>query len=87
MIPVAKKAITRLKELSSQARLLAAEIQKNHSNSTMGTLKENIPQDFPWYDREKKIEYSNALCLLTEGQLNQNKKKMLDKLFRPTMSF
>ena len=87
MIPVAKRAISRLKELSSQARLLAAEIQKNYSNSTMGTLKENIPQDFPWYDREKKIEYSNALYLLTEGQLNQKKKRMLDKLFRPTMSF
>ncbi|HGU4645253.1 TPA: hypothetical protein ACHXBC_RS27845, partial [Escherichia coli] len=41
MIPVAKKAISRLKELSSQARLLAAEIQKNYSNSTKGTLKEN----------------------------------------------
>jgi hypothetical protein len=40
MIPVAKRAISRLKELSSQARLLAAEFQKNHSNSTMGTLKE-----------------------------------------------
>lgn len=53
----------------------------------MGTLKENIPQDFPWYDREKKIEYSNALCLLTERQLNQNNKKMSDKLCRPTMSF
>lgn len=87
MIPVAKKAISRLKELSSQARLLAAEIQKNYSNSTMGTLKENIPPDLFWYDREKKIKYSNALCLLTEGQLNQNKKEMLDKLFRPTTNF
>ncbi|EER5287193.1 hypothetical protein F6S33_005392, partial [Escherichia coli] len=84
MIPVAKKAISRLKELSSQARLLAAEIQKNYSNSTKGTLKENIPPDLFWYDREKKIKYSNALCLLTEGQLNQNKKEMSDKLFRPT---
>lgn len=87
MIPVAKKAISRLKELSSQARLLAAEIQKNYSNSTKGTLKENIPPDLFWYDREKKIKYSNALCLLTEGQLNQNKKEMSDKLFRPTTNF
>lgn len=86
MIPVAKRAISRLKELSSQARLLAAEFQKITLIQRWGPLK-RIYLKISLGMIEKKIEYSNALCLLTEGQLNQNKKKMLDKLFRPTMSF
>lgn len=63
MIPVAKKAISRLKELSSQARLLAAEIQKNYSNSTKGTLKENIPPDlFGMIERRKSNILMRFAC-------------------------
>jgi len=29
------------------------------------------PKDFPWFDREKNIKYSNALCLLNRFQLNE----------------
>ncbi|QPI44550.1 MULTISPECIES: DNA-binding protein [Pectobacterium] len=87
MIPVAKKAISRLRKLSSQARLLAIKIESNQSESLEKTLRENIPEDFPWYDAEKNIKYSNALCLLNEGQLCKRKSVKLDRLFRPTTHF
>ncbi|MEQ9866093.1 DNA-binding protein [Pectobacterium aroidearum] len=87
MIPVAKKAISRLKQLSNEARFLASKFEDNHSDSLGNTLKKNIPEDFPWYDAEKNIKYSNALCLLNEGQLCKNKTVRSDKLFRPTTQF
>ncbi|QLL92807.1 DNA-binding protein [Pectobacterium carotovorum] len=87
MIPVAKKAISRLLHLSHQARSLARQFEGNHSDVLVNRLKENIPEDFPWYDAEKNIKYSNALCLLNEGQLCKNKAVRLDKLFRPNNSF
>lgn len=87
MIPVAKKAISRLRKLSHQARSLAKKFEGNHSDVLVNRLKENIPEDFPWYDAEKNIKYSNALCLLNEGQLCKNKAVRLDKLFRPNNSF
>ncbi|POD97967.1 DNA-binding protein [Pectobacterium versatile] len=87
MIPVAKKAISRLRKLSHQARSLAKKFEGNHSDVLVNRLKENIPEDFPWYDAEKNIKYSNALCLLNEGQLCKNKAVRLDKLFRPNDSF
>lgn len=130
MIPVAQKAINRLKTLSKSSRELAIQMEagygKFHSkilstvtdenklltvaevcqflgfyrekstdyhrkiNSitlnnkrlkhrnfsyTLKELKKLIydskPKDFPWYDHEKNIKYSNALCLLNRFQINE----------------
>lgn len=42
---------------------------------TMKDLKmlifDSKPKDFPWFDREKNIKYSNALCLLNRFQINE----------------
>lgn len=42
---------------------------------TLNDLKRMVfdskPKDFPWFDREKNIKYSNALCLLNRFQLNE----------------
>ncbi|PAW34903.1 hypothetical protein CIL06_03925 [Pantoea vagans] len=42
---------------------------------TLNELKRLVfdskPKDFPWFDREKNIKYSNALCLLNRFQLNE----------------
>jgi len=37
-------------------------------NPVSDLLFSKKPQNFPWYDEEKKIKYSNGLCLLFEGQ-------------------
>lgn len=42
---------------------------------TLNELKRLVfdtkPKDFPWFDRDKNIKYSNALCLLNRFQLNE----------------
>lgn len=56
-------------------------------NPVSDLLFSKKPQNFPWYDEEKKIKYSNALCLLFEGQFCHKTSKHLKPLFRPTAQF
>ncbi|AMG59249.1 hypothetical protein [Pantoea vagans] len=76
MVPVAELAIKNLIGLSEGSRAYAREIELN------GEDIENYP-DFPWYDKEKNIRYSNALCLLFRYQLSSSIKTQRS-LFRPT---
>ncbi|OWS73341.1 MULTISPECIES: hypothetical protein [Pantoea] len=76
MVPVAEVAIKNLKGLSEGSRAYAREIELT------GEDIENYP-DFPWYDKEKNIRYSNALCLLFRYQLSTSIKTQRS-LFRPT---
>lgn len=70
MVPVAKKAISRLLKLSKNARDLSRLMEENNR-----TLPDNhlVPKNFPWYDKDKNIKYSNALCVLNKYQLSKNK--------------
>ncbi len=56
-------------------------------NPVSDLLFSKKPQNFPWYDEEKKVKYSNALCLLFEGQLCKKTSNHLAPLFRPTAQF
>jgi len=76
MVPVAEIAIRRLRTLSEIARTYAKEIEIS------GEGRELYP-DFPWYDKEKNLRYSNALCLLLRYQLSSSIKTQRS-LFRPT---
>ncbi|WHQ76488.1 DNA-binding protein [Pantoea sp. Lij88] len=87
MVPVAKKAIARLRKLSTHPRFVAKTMEGKVPESYRHELFTKKPQNFPWYDEEKKIKYSNALCLLFEGQLCQKINKHLAPLFRPTAQF
>jgi len=90
MIPVAKKAIERLRCLSKNARELARVIEWNNlqdSNSLEKSINENKPKTFPWYDEEKNIKYSNALCLLNKNQLCKSRKVNVKMLYKPTVQF
>jgi len=87
MVPVAKKAIARLRKLSDHPRFVAGTMEGKVPESSRHELFTKKPQNFPWYDEEKKIKYSNALCLLFEGQLCQKTSKHLAPLFRPTAQF
>lgn len=72
MVPVAQKAIQRLRNLSEQARKQAKALDEGGEAVHLHNPGQ-IPADFPWYDREKKIRYSNALCLLNRNQFHARK--------------
>lgn len=84
MIPVAKKAIARLKKLSNHARFTARTMEGKGTESSRYALVTTKPENFPWYDEEKRIRYSNALCLLFDRQLCQKISHDFTSFFRPT---
>lgn len=140
MIPVAKKAIQRLKNLSKQAREFSKWVENNpkefykHSalpevksdeileprqirealgyhlqgkhrkpkdltalrfyncrtpytlNSLWDIIISKLPEDFPWFDKKKGIKYSEALCLLNVGQLNDRDYSVIYELQKPPRS-
>lgn len=87
MIPVAKKAIARLKKLSNQARFIARTMEGKGTESSRYALVTTKPENFPWYDEEKRIRYSNALCLLFDRQLCQRISQDFTSFFKPTPDF
>ena len=87
MIPVAKKAIARLKKLSNHARFIARTMEGKGTESSRYALVTTKPENFPWYDEEKRIKYSNALCLLFDRQLCQKTSHDFKSFFKPTPDF
>ncbi|MCP3428246.1 integrase [Opacimonas viscosa] len=138
MVEVAKTAVKRAKQLSSEARKLATWIEKHpdkfyrHKNCpkvaddepltatqvcqalglkndraltnlrsrglatqdgryTLDTLclhiQERLPDDFPFFDREKGIKYSNALFALNKNQFHGNRGCLPVELHQPTNNF
>jgi hypothetical protein len=84
MIPVARTAINRLRKLSNDARFLAKTMEIDLTGALQDSQGKKTPKEFPWYDEEKKIKYSNALCLLVEGQLGHKSKVRFPSLFKAT---
>ncbi|EAS3482296.1 DNA-binding protein, partial [Salmonella enterica] len=87
MVPIAQKAIARLKKLSNHARFASRTMEGQGTESSKYALITTKPQNFPWYDEEKRIKYSNALCLLFDRQLCQKTRKDFTSFFRPTAEF
>lgn len=56
---------------------------------TLRTLFHKIhnspPPDFPYYDSEKGIKYSNALCVVNSCQLAENKRTNFWKIHKPSI--
>ncbi|MGE9305942.1 DNA-binding protein [Klebsiella variicola] len=87
MVPIAQKAIARLKKLSSNARFASRTMEGQGTDPSKFALVTTKPQNFPWYDEEKRIKYSNALCLLFDRQLCQKTRKDFTSFFKPTAEF
>lgn len=146
MVPVAQKAVARLRRLSANARAVAAwheesitvyrlpncpyvdeeqpltnvqvyqalgyEINKKYNYScklklkalflndkekflyrdysyTLKTLFQSIrnspPPDFPFFDREKEIKYSNALCVINGCQFSEDKQTNFWQIHKPSV--
>lgn len=56
-------------------------------NSLWIHLKERLPQDFPWFDEEKGIKFSNALFALNANQFHGHRPRLLTELKKPIRGF
>ncbi|EHR41222.1 integrase [Alishewanella jeotgali KCTC 22429] len=50
-------------------------------------VKEWLPEDFPWFDKDKGIKYSNALFVLNINQFHGNRGCLPLELFKPSNNF
>lgn len=50
-------------------------------------VKKRLPDDFPWFDKEKGIKYSNALFVLNTNQLHATRGRLPVELHKPTNNF
>lgn len=95
MVPVARKAVSRLRLLSEKARSIAkraenqtcSEKPKTAARSVKEKVMPCLPADFPWFDKEKSVRYSNALCLLNKYQGCEKRKTRDVQICRPAYNF
>ena len=60
----------------------------NYSLSDLwGMISSGFSRDFPWYDEEKSIRFSNALCLLNPRQLSLSQMSDIYSFHKPTKEF
>ncbi|EEV8712142.1 DNA-binding protein, partial [Escherichia coli O75] len=66
-------------------------LNSNDYNYSLSDLWEMISsgfsRDFPWYDKEKSIRFSNALCLLNADQFSLSRMASIFIFYKPTKSF
>ncbi|EBU4479842.1 DNA-binding protein [Salmonella enterica] len=66
-------------------------LNSNDYNYSLSELWEMISsgfsRDFPWYDEEKSIRYSNALCLLNPRQFSLSQMSDIYSFYKPTKGF
>jgi hypothetical protein len=62
---------------------LSAEDGYYSLSSLWKIIKLSLPPDFPWYDKDKSIRYSNALCLLNRDQYRQGRSAILHDFYKP----
>ena len=59
----------------------------NTLNSLWGHVKERLPEDFPWFDKDKGIKFSNALFALNTNQFHGNRPRLPVELMKPNTTF
>lgn len=50
-------------------------------------VRGRLPEDFPWFDKNKGVKYSNALFALNKNQMHANKACLPVELHKPTNNF
>lgn len=56
-------------------------------NSLWKHVMGRLPKDFPWFDKDKGIKYSNALCVLNKNQFHGNRGCLPVELYKPDSNF
>jgi len=68
-------------------RKLATKERVHTLNSLWQHVMGRLPKDFPWFDRNKGIKYSNALFALNSNQFHGNRGRSPVELDKPTANF
>jgi hypothetical protein len=68
-------------------RGLAKEDGVHTLNSLWQHTMARLPDDFPWFDKDKEIKYSNALFALNANQFHGNRGCLPVELHKPTNNF
>ncbi|TDX15109.1 hypothetical protein EDF88_3546 [Buttiauxella sp. BIGb0552] len=68
-------------------RGLAQEDGIHTLNSLWQHVTDRLPDNFPWFDKDKGIKYSNALFALNKNQFPGNRECILNELHKPTNNF
>ncbi|TSH81606.1 hypothetical protein, partial [Pantoea sp. paga] len=72
MVPTAQLAIERLLRISEKPRLRSKVLEEDMKNERGGKI---------WFDKEKDVRFSNAICALFDNQLSM-KRETGNKLFK-----
>lgn len=70
-----------------KSRGLASEDGVHTLNSLWQHTMARLPDDFPWFDKDKGIKYSDALFALNANQLHGNRACIPVELHKPTNNF
>lgn len=84
-----KSCVLKIKRTSSDGG--KSFLNSNDYNYSLSELWEMISsgfsRDFPWYDEEKSIRFSNALCLLNPRQFSLSQMSDIYSFYKPTKGF
>lgn len=56
-------------------------------NTLWKHVRSRLPEDFPWFDRDKEIRYRDALFALNKNQFHRNRTCSPIELYKPTVNF
>jgi len=89
MISIAQEAIERIRNLTKEARNIAQWYERHPTQLYQEKITSNaiyitLPRDFPWFDKERGIRFSEALFCLQEKQLNIDHPTNPSMIWRPT---
>lgn len=87
MIPIAQKAIARLKKLSNHARSASRTMEGQGTESSKYALVTTKPQNFPWYDEEKELNIQMLYVFYLTGNCVRRQEKILHLFSDPRLGF
>lgn len=89
MVSIAQEAIARIRNLTEEARNIAKWYEQHptqlyQKNITPNTTLITLPKDFPWFDKQRGIRFSEALFCFQEKQLHIDHPTNPAMIWRPT---
>ncbi|MCU7872974.1 MAG: integrase [Candidatus Thiodiazotropha sp. (ex Lucinoma borealis)] len=76
---------------SARNSLIARGLSGAQGDHTLNSLWKHVlsrlPKDFPWFDEDKGIKYSNALFVFNKNQFHGNRGYLPVELHKPTNNF
>jgi hypothetical protein len=89
MLSIAQEAIVRIRNLTKEARKIAQWYEMHptrlyQANTESDSSNITLPRDFPWFDKERGIRFSEALFCFQQKQLHIDHPTNPAMIWRPT---